>query len=53
MIKNSGSAEAGYILPLQTVQIQISWLFLVSRSALFAIQYVNVYQQSGSSNLIG
>ena len=24
-----------------------------SGSALFAIQYVNLYQQSGSSNLIG
>ena len=33
-------------LPLQTVYIQISWLLN------WIIQYVNLYQQSGSSNLI-
>ena len=44
-------AEPGYILPLQTVEIQNSWL--LKKSALFAIKYVNLYQQSGSSNLTG
>ena len=47
-------AEPGYTLPLQTVYIQISeeeanWY----GSALFVIQYVNLYQQPGSSIMIG
>ena len=52
---NSGPAELGYTLPLQTVQTQISrfeethW----SGSALFVIKYVNLYQRPGSSSLIG
>ena len=51
---NPSPAEFGYTLPLQTVQIQMAseeanW----SGFALFAIKYVNLYQQSGSSNLIG
>ena len=37
---NPGPAEPGYALPLQTVQIQISW----SGSAMFVIQIVNLYQ---------
>ena len=41
-------------MPLQTDSDQLTseeanW----SGSALFAIKYVNLYQQSGSSNLIG
>ena len=43
---NPGPAHPGYVLPLQIVQIQIRWL------GLFAIQYVNLYQQPGPSNLI-
>ena len=50
---NPSPADPGYTLPLQTVQIQISWLLNWSGSSLFAIDYVNLYQQSGSSNLIG
>ena len=50
---NPSPAEPGYILPLQTVYIRISWLLNWSGSALFAIKYLTLYQQSGSSNLIG
>ena len=51
---NPGPAEPGYALPLQPVMIQISWLVTNwSGSALFAIKYANLYQQPGSSNLIG
>ena len=53
---NPCPAEPGYTLLLQTVQIQISWASEEanwSGSALFAIQYVNLYQQPGSSNLTG
>ena len=52
---NSSPAEPGYVLPLQTVQIQISWLLKkpTNLDLHFAIKYVNLYQQSGSSNLIG
>ena len=37
------------------MQISISWLLEAnwSGSAMFAIKYVNLYQQSGSSNPIG
>ena len=48
-------AEPGYTLPLQSVDPdqlaseEANW----SGSALFAIKYVNLYQRSGSSNLIG
>ena len=40
---NSCPAEPRYTLPLQTVQIQISWLPEANRSGstLFVIQYVN------------
>ena len=44
---NPSPAEPRYILTLQTVEA--NW----SGSALFVIKYVNLYQQSGSSNLIG
>ena len=46
---------AGYSLPMQSVDPdqlaskEANW----SGSALFVIQYVNLYQQPGSSNLIG
>ena len=52
---NHCPAEPGYALLLQTVQIQVSWLFQKPTSgyALFGIQYVNLYQQSRSSDLIG
>ena len=58
IIFNPSPAEPWYILPLQIVQIQISWLLKNSEancsgSALFAIKFMNLYQQSGSSNLIG
>ena len=46
---NPCPAEPGYILPLQTVDPDQ----LASGSALFVIKYVNLYQQHGSSNLIG
>ena len=45
---NPGPAEPVYALPLQTVQIQISW-----PTDLFVIKYVNLYQQPGSRNLTG
>ena len=41
---NPTRAEPGYVLPEEA-----NW----SGSALFAIKYVNLYQQSGASNLIG
>ena len=47
MYVNPSPAEPGYTLPLQTVEA--NW----SGSALFAIKYANLYQQAGSSNLIG
>ena len=43
---NPCPAEPGYTLPMQAEEA--NW----SGSALFAIKYVNLYQQSGSSNLI-
>ena len=52
---NPCPAEPRYIVHLQTVDSdqlaaeEVNW----SGSALFAIKYVNLYQQSGSSNLIG
>ena len=47
---NPCPAEPGYTLPLQTLASEeANW----SRSTLFVIQYVNLYQQTGSSNLIG
>ena len=49
---NPCPAEPRYALPLHTVQIQISWL-LKNGSTLFVIKYVNLYQKTGSSNLIG
>ena len=49
-------AEPGYIPafansvdPDQLASEEANW----SKSVLFAIKYVNLYQQSGSSNLIG
>ena len=55
MFSNPCPAKPGYILPLQTVYIQISWLEEAnwSGSTQFVIQYVNFGQQSGLSNLIG
>ena len=50
---NPDPAEPGYALPLQTVQIQISWPLNWSGSDLFVMKYVNLYQQPGSINLIG
>ena len=53
---NPSPAEPGYALPQansvdpdQLASEEANW----SGSALFAIKYVNLYQQSGSSNLIG
>ena len=43
---NPCPAEPGYALSLQE---DANW----SGSALFAIKYVTLYQQSGSNNLIG
>ena len=40
---------ANSVDPDQLASEEANW----SGSALFAIQYVNLYQQSGSSNLIG
>ena len=42
-------AFANSIDPDQLASKEANW----SRSALFAIYYVNLYQQSGSRNLIG
>ena len=52
---NSSPAELGFVLLLQTVQIQISWLFQKPTDLdLHRLPLsVNFYQQSGSSNLIG
>ena len=46
---NPCPAESGYVLPDQVASWEANW----SGSALFAIKYVNVYQQSGSSKQIG
>ena len=47
---NPWPAEPGYTLPLQTVYSEVAnW----SGYALFVINYVNLYKQSRSSNLIG
>ena len=43
---NPGPAESRYVPHLQTVYIQIYWL-------LFVINSVNLYEQIGSSLLIG
>ena len=40
---------ANSVDPDQLASLEANW----SGSALFVIQYVNLYQQSGSSNLIG
>ena len=50
-ILNHSPAEPGYALPLQTVDPD-QWAHW-SEYKLFVIQYVNLYQQSGLSNLIG
>ena len=42
-------AFANSVDPDQLASEEANW----SGSALFAIKYVNLYQQSGSSNLIG
>ena len=49
-ILNPGPAEPGYVLRLKQCR-SISVGF--SGSALFVIQYVNLYQLPGSSYLIG
>ena len=53
---NPSPAEPGYVLPFansvdpdQLASEEANW----SGSALFAIKYLNLYQQSWSSNLIG
>ena len=46
---NLGPAEPRYALPLQCRSEEANW----SGSARFIINYVNLYQQPGSSNLIG
>ena len=52
---NPSPAEPGYtafahsVDPDQLASVEANW----SGSALFAIKYVNLYQQPGSSNLIG
>ena len=43
------SSFANSVDPYQLAFEEANW----SGSALFAIRYVNLYQQSGSSNLIG
>ena len=54
-IFNPDPSEPRYILtansvdPDQLASEEANW----SSSALFAIQYLNLYQQPGSSNLIG
>ena len=55
-ILNPSPSEPGYVLsfansvdPDQLASEEANW----SGSALFAIKYVNLYQQSGSSNPIG
>ena len=42
-------ALANSVDPDQLASSEANW----SGSALFAIKYINLYQQSGSSNLIG
>ena len=44
-----GPAFANSVDPDQLASEEANW----SVSALFAIKYMNLYQQSGSSNLIG
>ena len=51
MMFNPCLAEPGHTLPLQTVDPD--QLASKKPTALFAIQYVNLYQQSGLSNLTG
>ena len=53
---NPSPAEPGYdpafansVDPVELASEEANW----SISTLFAIKYVNLYQQSGSSNLIG
>ena len=52
---NPNPAEQGYVLPLtksvdpDQLASEANW----SGSALFLVYYVNLYQQPGSSNLIG
>ena len=43
------SGFANSVDPDQLASEETNW----SGSALFAIKYVNIYQQSGSSNLVG
>ena len=50
---NPCPAESRYTLPLQSVDLDQLASEEANWSALFAIKYVNLYQQSGSSNLIG
>ena len=46
---NPGPAEPGYALPLQCRPSEANQ----PGSTLFVIKYVNLYQNPGSSNLIG
>ena len=49
IILNPGPAFANNVDPDQLASSEANWF----GSSLFAIQYVNLYQQPGSSNLIG
>ena len=51
-IVNPGPTDPGYALPLHTL-VDPDQLANWSRGALFAILDMNLYQQPGSSNLIG
>ena len=52
---NPSPAEPGYVLPLQIVKIQISWLLKkpADLDLHCLLIYCDLYQQSGSSNQIG
>ena len=53
---NPCPVEPGYVLPLQTVKIQISWLLMKPTDLnlhCLSFSNLNLYQQSGSRNLIG
>ena len=49
LLNQTYSAFANSVDPDQLASEEANW----SGSALFAIHYVNLYQQSGSRNLIG
>ena len=49
VLQNSDMPFVSSVDPDQLASEEANW----SGASLFAIQYVNLYQQSGSSNLIG